>query len=458
MSATQYLPIPPDLSAHACETVSRRVSRLPFLRGGVRITDGLVAAAMESLNAEPARTLALTTPRGSAGDLRDGLDRCLEQRLGMQEKNTVPIIAEVLCSAGIAEMTEILDRQLHRSRRAVRLLPPWTWHIASALAPSVRLRESGDSAGSSLSWLDLCPVCRTGSLDPVTGKQLFGIPRTDFYMECSSCGAKFVPVGPAFRLVSIARVRDPLWKKYLDTTHAPETWAALARGPGAGGRTAAVRPAEKKQENPAIPPAAHPLDLRNDGSLAVPVRHRILYFRPVPLRFAAGIRRDVFSRVQKTLSELLAMDAFSHLRSPVNAGYSRYLPLRAGLFLSQLKERYDPFYRGFLNPWGDEPFGTFRVNDARGMESGGILIVAVNRELYHVIDSADPLHTTVNNRFGRVGPEDCLLSGDAVRCRINSLLCSHKKESGMYMLPVGNADERLSVLHAIGNPVAPGTE
>jgi len=458
MSVAQYLPIPPELSAHACDTVSMHVSQLPFLRGGVCVTAAIVGVTMECLNAEPTRALPLTTPQETGRDGSDGLDRYLEQRLGVRERNAVTIIAEVLCNAGIAEMTEILDRQLHRPRRAVRLLPPWTWHIGSTLAPSVRLRKSGDSAGSSLSWLDLCPVCRDGNLGRVEGKQLFGIPRTDFYMECSRCGAKFIPVGPAFRLVSIARVRDPLWKKYLDTTYPPDTWAAIARGAGTGGRTAVERPAAENRKSPILPSAPVPLTLQKDGSIAVPVRQKILYFRPVPLLFATGIRRDVFSRVQKTLSELLAQEAFFHLRSPVNARYSRYLPLRAGLFLAQLKEWHDPFYREFLNPYGDEMFGTFRVKDARGTEKKGILIVVASREVYYVTDSLEPLLTTVNDRFGRVGPEDCLLTGNPVRCRINTLLCTHKKDAGLYMLPIEDADERLSILHAIDSPCAAGKD
>jgi hypothetical protein len=455
MSATQYLPLPPELFKHACDTVSRRVSQLPFLRGGISVTGELLGVTMECLNAEATRALALITPRDACGSVADGLDLCLEQRLGLPQKTVVPVIAEVLCTAGITEMTEILERQLHRSRKAIRLLPPWTWHIASTMAPSVRLGSSGLGAGSSLSWLDVCPVCRTGILDRVVGKQLFGIPRTDFYIECSSCGAKFIPVGPAFRLVSIAMVRDPLWKKYLDRTYPPATWAALARGTSPGGNPV-LHPAVRKPDSPALSAASVTLTPLKDGSLAVQVLGKTLYFRSIPLHFAGSVREDAFSRVQKTLEELLGQQAFLHLRSPVNAKYSRYLPLKAGLFLSQLKERHDPFYREFLNPSGDEKYGTLRAEDSLETEKKGILIVVVNRGLYYAINSQDPLRMTINNRFGRIGPEDCLLSGDPVSCRINALLCSNKKEAGLYVHSVENEEERLAVTHAIDGLIAVG--
>lgn len=453
MSATQYFPLPPELFAHACDTVSKLVSQLPFLRGGVSVTGELLGVTMECLNAESSRSLALTTPRDAGGSVADGLDLCLEQRLGVPGKTVVPVIAEVLCSAGITEMTEILDRQLYRPRKAIRLLSPWRWHIASTMAPSVRLGTSAAGAGSSLSWLDVCPVCRTGILCRVVGKQLFGIPRTDFYIECSSCGAKFIPVGPAFRLVSIATVRDPLWKKHLDRTYPPETWAALARETSPGGNPV-LRPAVRRPTSPALPAAAVTLTGLKDGSLAVPVLGKILYFRPLSLHFAGSVREDVFAREQKTLEELLGQQEFEHLRSPVNAKYSRYLPLKTGLFLGQLKERHDPFYREFLNPFGDEKYGTLRVEASFETEKKGILIVVVNRGLYYAISSSDPLHMIINNRFGRIGSADCLLSGDPVRCRINALLCTNKKEAGLYIHPVEHEEERLAVTHAIDGLIA----
>ena len=458
MSATQYFPLPPELFAHACDTVSKRVSQLPFLRGGVNVTGELVGVSMECLNAEPARALALTTPPDVRAGSADGLDRCLEQRLSVPGKTVVPIIAEVLCSAGIAEMTEILDRQLHRPRKAIRLLSPWTWHIASTMAPSVRLGGSVDGSGASLSWLDMCPVCRTGILDRVVGKQLFGIPRTDFYIECSHCGAKFIPVGPAFRLVSIARIQDPLWKKHLDKTYPPDTWATIARGTSPGGAPV-PRPAGKKPDGPvrpSLPAAAVMLTALKDGSLAVPVQGKTLYFRPVLLHFTGGVREDAFARVQKTLEELLENPAFEHLRSSVHAKYSRYLPMKTGLFLHHLKERHDPFYREFLNPSGDEKFGTFRAEETKETEKKGVLIVVANRGLYLVINSPDPFCTTINNRLGRAGPDDCLLSGDPVRCRINALLCNHKKETGVYLYAAEREEERLSVIHALDDLIAVG--
>lgn len=465
MSSPQFFPIPPELFARACATVSSRVSQLPFLRSGVQVSGELVGVAMECLNAVPSKALPLTTLQGPDGTIiGEALDHCLGGRLQISGKAAAPVIADVLCSAGIAEQALISDRQMHRERRGIRLIAPWTWHIASTLAPSLRLGNSAEN-DSGMAWMDLCPVCRSGILSRVTGKQLFGIPRTDFYVECSSCGAKFIPVGPAFRLVSIATIRDPLWKRHLDKTHTPEEWSSLARisGPAAPVPRSAARPAVQApvlRSPPAAPvplPATRgTLTVTSSGSVAVPVGEKILYFRPLPLMFVGAAKEGTFARVDRTLAELLAEPALTHLKDPVNMKYSRYLPLKAGLFLSQLKERHDLFYAGFLNPYGDARFGTLRVAEPGTAGKAGVLLVIVNNGIYRAMDCPGSFLSTVSNGFGRVSPEDCLLSGNPLRCRINSLLCTCRKEAVLYVYPEEREEERRRILDALGgeNPAA----
>ena len=430
--------------ALAGETVSRRVSRLPFLRSGVRVTGELIGVAMECLNAEFNKTLALRTPPNTVEKPPDGLDRCIEDRLKLPGKTVVPVIVDVLCSAGIAETTEIMDRVSHRPRKGIRLLPPWTWHAASAMAPTVRLQGSGnDDASSLLSWMSMCPVCRTGILNRVVGKQLFGIPHTDFYIECSHCGAKFIPLGTQFRLVSIATVRDPLWRKYLNETFSAEAWSALARGTSTGGNQY-VRQTEKPVSQSQKSPSGGLMQLK-DGSLIVPFQEKTLYFKPVKLNFSGGLREDVFARAQKPLQDLLETPAFSLLLPQVNAKYSRYLSMKSGLFLGQLKERHDPFYREFLNPYGDEKYGTFRLEDSHEADKKGVLIVVVNKGIYHAVNCRDTFRGIINDLFGRISAEDCLLSGDSTRCRINALLCNNRNTAGIYIQTCEKEDERIHI-------------
>jgi hypothetical protein len=461
MSDTQFFPIPPEMFALACETVSRRVSRLPFLRGGVMVTGELIGVAMECLNAEFKKTLIVRTPLNTSEKSQEGLDRCIEKRLQIPGKTAVPVVVDVLCSAGIAETTEIMDRFSHQTRNGIRLLPPWTWHTASILTPAVRFQGSAhDDTTSSLSWMSICPICRTGILNRVVGKQLFGIPHTDFYIECTHCGAKFIPVGPQFRLVSIATVRDPLWRKYLDQTFPAETWAALARGTGAGGQ-GLMPPSEKTPGKTSVSQIqkfpSGGLTQMKDGSLIVPYKEKTLFFKAVKLNFSGPVREDLFARVKTPLEELLKNPAFCHLLSQVNAKYSRYLPMQSGLFLHQLKERHDPFYREFLNIYGDEKYGTFRLEESNEGSKKGILLIIVKKAVYHVVNCPDTFRGIINDQFGRISSDDCLLSGDSTRCRINAVLCNNRNDAGIYIHPVEHEDERTDITELLKRAFTPGT-
>jgi hypothetical protein len=447
--------------ALACETVSRRVSRLPFLRSGVMVNGELLGVAMECLNAEFKKTLIVRTPLNTSDKSQEGLDRCIEKRLQIPGKTAVPVIVDVLCCAGIAETTEVMDRFAHQTRNGIRLLPPWTWHSASVLTPAVRFQGSvHDDTPSSVSWMSICPICRTGILNRVVGRQLFGIPHTDFYIECTHCGAKFIPVGPQFRLVSIATVRDPLWRKYLDQTFPAETWAALARGTGTGGQDLLPRP-EKTLGKTAVSQIqkipSGGLTQMKDGSLIVPYKEKTLYFKAVKLNFSGPVREDLFARVKTPLEEVLKNPAFCHLLPQVNAKYSRYLSLQSGLFLHQLKERHDPFYREFLNMYGDEKYGTFRLEESNEGSRKGILLIIVKKAVYHVVNCPDTFRAIINDQFGRISSDDCLLSGDSTRCRINAVLCNNRNDAGIYIHPVENEDERTDITDMLKAAFTPGT-
>jgi hypothetical protein len=179
-----------------------------------------------------------------------------------------------------------------------------------------------------------------------------------------------------------------------------------------------------------------------DGSLIVPFQEKTLYFKPVKLNFSVGVKEDLYTRVQKPLQELLENPAFSHLLPQVNAKYSRYLSLKTGLFLGQLKERHDPFYREFLNSYGDEKYGTFRLEDSHESGKKGVLIVVVNKGIYHAVNCQDTFRVIINDVLGRISAEDCLLSGDSTRCRMNALLCNNRSVSGISIHTCEQEEER----------------
>jgi hypothetical protein len=131
--------------------------------------------------------------------------------------------------------------------------------------------------------------------------------------------------------------------------------------------------------------------------------------------------------------------------------------MQSGLFLNQLKERHDPFYREFLNTYGDEKYGTFRLEESNEGSKKGILLVVVKKALYHVVNCPDTFRGIINDRFGRISSDDCLLSGDSTRCRINAVLCTNKNDAGIYIHPVEHEDERTDITEMLKRALTQGT-
>jgi hypothetical protein len=454
MSNPQFFPITEDIRTLALEAIRRSGTVLPFEKDGVRVTEELVAMALECLNAEFAKILPILAPAVITDPVPDGLDHCLGQRLNTDGRPLASVVAEMFCQAGIVEKTEVLDRSSHRKVRGIRLLNEWTWHSASVPVTIVRnVTDTGPTV--SASWMNLCPVCRTGRLARVSGKQLFGLPHTEYYIECSHCGAKFIPAGEEFQLVSISTIRDPIWKSQLEKTFSPEIWSAIAHNTGREKphvhKTSAEKtPAESVHKNDGKKGKSGVFLTLKDGSIAVQCGERTLYFKPAKLVITGTVKNSPFSWSQKILKDVLETPPYQHLKNDVASRYPQYLPLRTGLFLWERKERHDPFYRTFLNPYGDEKFCTVRMKESDEASKKGVFLVISGGEIIHGGCCHDSFGKLIGEQFGRISSQDCFLDGDSIRCRINSLLAAKKPDTAIYLHSIADEGERVQVAETLG--------
>jgi hypothetical protein len=448
MPSPHTLPVPPALLIRACDEVDRRVGHLPFHRNGIEVGWSLVGAALEELNAEPTRALALREYTADGGWVRvDGLDIHLALR-GIVGEGAAAAIAEVLIQAGIAQKVSIPHRRLRRMCRGVRLLPPWTWHIASDQKHPVSLTENTLHVPEDLrSWKTLCPVCRAGMLKTVTGQRLFGIMPTDF-IACTHCGAKFVPDNDDYRLVSIAVKSDPIWGRHLNKTMSPDAWEALAHQSGSLAKRQQDR-TRRDQRQKATTRANEKIIPNPQESLAVPVGSRTHYFTTLTLHYQRRGIHDLYSRNTVSLQEIIRLPAYRSLAPVIHDQYSNYLGTPVGFFLLELKERKDMFYREFLHEYGDQVFCSFRTDDDGIAKQNGVFVVAVNGEVRATGASLNTFCRTVNEELGWLPPEMCYHAGDPFPCHINALLCRHKNDGGIFVHPVKDEDEVHRIAHEL---------
>jgi hypothetical protein len=456
MAAPQFLPIPKNIHALACETINRRVARLPFPREEVEITPELVAVAMECLNAEVLRTLPLKTLE--KGDRTvPGLCDCLSGRLGGDQSAAAAAIADVLSTAGLTEPAEMIDTKTRTQMRGIRLISAWTWHIGSGDVGSAV--SPGTSGGAGDAWLARCPVCRTGILNRVTGKRLFGIPPTDYYLDCSHCGAKFVPEKDRFRLVSIAHISDPRWRQHLNSAKSADDWAALARmeqerKPASSSRVR-VTGYRLKAPRPEAPPVTAPVhrparpsreiegnpasfSALRDGTLAVPGETKTLYFRPVALQFLKGLRHDLFTQSKRTVKEALGQPAFSSLVQECGQDLSKYQDSRLGQVMADFRLRSNMVYRRFLNAYGEEDFSSFCLQDEETGHAQGILMVYAKGRICHIEGCHTGFSELIERRFGALMSDACYRDGDETACRINSIVTTCRPAPVIYIHAVSD--------------------
>jgi len=118
--------IPAELLHNALMVAERVHSPLPFKHRGVRISEQLIQATMEILNAEPSKTLPQNCRQLKLGDSIDGLDRRLKVKLGTDLRRA-NIISAVLEEAGVVEVLAVTNPISGREVKGTRLLENWTW-------------------------------------------------------------------------------------------------------------------------------------------------------------------------------------------------------------------------------------------------------------------------------------------------------------------------------------------
>ena len=443
MTTPHSLPIPPEIISRACNQIAREIRRLPFVRNGVEINCELVAAAMEELNAEANRTLAIRVRIKKDGRVAvDGLDRHLAYR-GFCSPDASEVITGILNEACITGKASIADSRTHRFVRAVRLSPAWAWTVATDNAgKSSHIVGMGRWTGEAPAWTSLCPVCRTGRLDQGAGGRLFGVRETE-YLLCVSCGARFVPDAGKFRLVAIARKRDPLWDRLLNRKLSGDEWQEIALYGHPDTVLQGSRKPDakwKRQEKFSTVPAGK-------GRLAVEAGDSTLYFTALPLQFSRGSSRDLFSKRREPLRKILSHPAYAGIAGEALERYHHYLDVPIGPFLLGLKDRSDMDYLKFLNPYGDGKFCMFRTTAFGIAEETGVFVVAKDSAVQAAGVSLRPFRETINDHLGNISPAACYLDGDPELCRINAHVCGNRKSGGgLYVHVVGNESEIRRIL------------
>ncbi|MFF5994588.1 MULTISPECIES: hypothetical protein [unclassified Lysinibacillus] len=133
---------------------------------------------------------------------------------------------------------------------------------------------------------------------------------------------------------------------------------------------------------------------------------------------------NTFAKFDKmTLKQLLEQKKYEHLKLEAEKKCDWLLDRPAGEALLELKFMGNPYYKQFLNNYGDLPFSRFVVkgNDEL-LQKNGVYNIIVNNELVFSGVCARAFKERFNQHIGNISAKGCYRDGTATHCHINARL------------------------------------
>jgi hypothetical protein len=178
------------------------------------------------------------------------------------------------------------------------------------------------------------------------------------------------------------------------------------------------------------------------SSLTLRLGNRVFEFVPAPIKFSDIRISDVFGRKNnKTLGQTLQHRRYVHLADRAGRDYPTALTKPLGDFLLDLKRSGDPFYREFLNPYGDESFCQFRLGDGSFSRLKGLYCFTVAAILKYIGKSTDTFKKRITQGYGCIHPKNCYLDGQATNCHLNALIANCIQDLGLFVHPMTDDEE-----------------
>jgi hypothetical protein len=151
---------------------------------------------------------------------------------------------------------------------------------------------------------------------------------------------------------------------------------------------------------------------------------------------------------KKTIRDLLRHNRYQHLREKVMNEYEEILDVPAGPALYNLKKKNDPFYKEFLNNYGDLAYCQFVVKGNETLlNKKGVYTIIMNDKIVFAGICNNKFKLRFNQHIGNVSPKSCFRDGTATHCHINSKIAWHILDSNIYfqVCPLNDLEEMKSV-------------
>jgi len=148
-----------------------------------------------------------------------------------------------------------------------------------------------------------------------------------------------------------------------------------------------------------------------------------LRFLKTELEFHETNQENEFASLRsRTLSYTILQEKYEHLAAEVRDKYSSFLNQSLPDFLSTLKRSGDPFYKRFLNPYGDKLFCKFRMASKEVGDGKGLYLYKLANRIMYVGKTTASFYRRINAEYGNISPKNCYRDGQETNCHVNSLI------------------------------------
>ncbi|MGM9950410.1 MAG: hypothetical protein ACI33P_09780 [Lysinibacillus sp.] len=162
---------------------------------------------------------------------------------------------------------------------------------------------------------------------------------------------------------------------------------------------------------------------------------------------------DIFAKFDKmTLGELLEQKKYEQLKQETEKHYEWLLDWPAGKALLEMKNTGHPFYRQFLNKYGDLLYSRFVVKgNEELLQQHGVYNIIVANELVFTGVCARSFKERFNQHIGNISAKSCYRDGTATHCHINARMTEHfgKQKVHFTVCPMKDKKEMNQLKNAI---------
>jgi len=162
---------------------------------------------------------------------------------------------------------------------------------------------------------------------------------------------------------------------------------------------------------------------------------------------------NTFAKFDKvTLRQLVTHKKYVDLASEAQERFGWILDKPAGTALMAMKYNGDPFYKLFLNNYGDLCYSRFIVKGKEEhIQKNGVYNIVVDNELVFSGVSARPFKERLNQHIGNVSAKGCYKDGTATHCHVNARLTElfTKRNVQVYVCPIEDKKEMNQLKNAI---------